>query len=339
MTGYEEPCGPEDTGVPREDAGRTASFAVAEAQAGQRLDRVLAEYLPEISRSRLKALILAGAVTSQGAALKQPAAKVTAGQRLTLLIPPAEAAEPQAEAIPLDILYEDTALLVLNKPAGLVVHPAAGNETGTLVNALLAHCGDSLTGIGGVKRPGIVHRLDKDTSGVMVVAKTESVHAALSAAFAARDIERLYKAVVWGLPSPSSGEIEGNIGRSPRNRKKMAVLASGGKPSLTRYRVTRSLSGGAAALVECRLATGRTHQIRVHMTEIGHPLIGDPLYGGATKARLARLDPAAAEAARAFPRQALHAATLGFTHPESGERLRFVTNLPHDIEQLIHSLE
>jgi 23S rRNA pseudouridine1911/1915/1917 synthase len=315
------------------------SVTAESGEAGERIDRLLAQRLPALSRSRLKGLIEGGNLTVEGARVVQPSAKVRAGQRLVLTLPPAEEADPKAEAIALDILYEDEDLLVLNKPAGMVVHPAPGNESGTLVNALIAHCGESLTGIGGVKRPGIVHRLDKDTSGVMVAAKTESAHTALSAAFAARDIDRRYQAVVWGLPSPSKGEIEGNIGRSPRNRKKMAVVPGGGKPALTRYSVVKSLAGGGAALVECKLMTGRTHQIRVHMTEIGHPLIGDPLYGGPSRQRLSRLSPGAAAAARAFPRQALHAATLGFKHPRSGEYLNFVTNLPLDIVDLIQSLE
>jgi len=315
------------------------SVTVESGEAGERLDRLLAARLPALSRSRLKGLIEGGNLTLEGAPVTQPSAKVKAGQKIALTVPAAEDAEPEAEAIALEILYEDADLLVLNKPPGMVVHPAPGNESGTLVNALIAHCGESLTGIGGVKRPGIVHRLDKDTSGVMVAAKTESAHTALSAAFAARDIDRRYQAVVWGLPNPSKGEIEGNIGRSPRNRKKMAVVPGGGKTALTRYKVVRSLSGGGAALVECKLMTGRTHQIRVHMTEAGHPLIGDPLYGGASRARLARLSPAGAKAASAFPRQALHAATLGFRHPRSGKNLEFATNLPLDIEDLIQSLE
>ncbi|MEJ1996156.1 MAG: RluA family pseudouridine synthase [Limibacillus sp.] len=315
------------------------SVTAESGEAGERIDRLLAQRLPALSRSRLKGLIEGGNLTVEGARVVQPSAKVRAGQRLVLTLPPAEEADPKAEAIALDILFEDEDLLVLNKPAGMVVHPAPGNESGTLVNALIAHCGESLTGIGGVKRPGIVHRLDKDTSGVMVAAKTESAHTALSAAFAARDIDRRYQAVVWGLPSPSKGEIEGNIGRSPRNRKKMAVVPGGGKPARTRYSVVKSLAGGGAALVECKLMTGRTHQIRVHMTEIGHPLIGDPLYGGPSRQRLSRLSPGAAAAARAFPRQALHAATLGFKHPRSGEYLNFATNLPLDIVDLIQSLE
>jgi 23S rRNA pseudouridine1911/1915/1917 synthase len=239
----------------------------------------------------------------------------------------------------LDILYEDEVLIVVNKPAGLVVHPAAGNPDRTLVNALIAHCGDSLRGIGGVRRPGIVHRLDKDTSGIMVVAKTETAQASLSAQFAERSIGRVYRAVVWGLPSPAEGEIVGNIGRSPHNRKKMAVVARGGKPAMTRYKVVRGLARGGAALVDCTLLTGRTHQIRVHMTHAGHPLIGDPIYGRGSRQRLAALPGHARQAVAAFPRQALHAGSLSFNHPITQERLTFTSNLPRDIRDLIDSLE
>ena len=226
-------------------------------------------------------------------------------------------ATPQPQAIPFTILYEDADLIVLDKPAGLVVHPAPGNEDGTLVNALLAHCGEQLTGIGGERRPGIVHRLDKDTSGVMVVAKTQFANAALTAAFAARDLDRAYLALVWGLPNPLAGEIEGAIGRDQRDRKRMAVLTHGGKPALTRYRTMRTWQA-AVALLECRLATGRTHQIRVHLASRGHPVVGDPLY-----LRRCRQPPACCRSRSAsssldFPRQALHAARLGFAHPRTG---------------------
>jgi 23S rRNA pseudouridine1911/1915/1917 synthase len=239
----------------------------------------------------------------------------------------------------LDIRYEDEHLLVVDKPAGLVVHPAPGNLDRTLVNALLAHCGDSLVGIGGVKRPGIVHRLDKDTSGLMVVAKSELAHARLAADFAARRISRAYFAVVWGVPLPPSGEIAGNIGRSPVNRKKMAVLPRGGRAALTRYRVLREFRGIAAAL-ECRLATGRTHQIRVHLSERGHPLIGDPLYGSSRTGRRSKLLPESVRGpVTAFPRQALHAQTLGFIHPISQESLEFKSELPSDIKLLLDMLE
>jgi 23S rRNA pseudouridine1911/1915/1917 synthase len=243
-----------------------------------------------------------------------------------------------AQAIPLAIRFEDEHLIVVDKPAGLVVHPAPGNPEGTLVNALLAHCGDSLAGIGGVRRPGIVHRLDKDTSGLLVVAKTELAHRALSRDFAGRRIERAYSAFVWGVPVPTTGEISGNIGRSPRNRKKMAVVPEGrGRSAVTRYRVERRYADHAA-LIECRLLTGRTHQIRVHLSHAGHSLIGDPVYGTRSGRAAARLGPAGA-AISAFPRQALHARLLGFTHPATGEKLRFESPLPADLAELKRNLE
>jgi 23S rRNA pseudouridine1911/1915/1917 synthase len=244
--------------------------------------------------------------------------------------------------MPLAVRFEDPHLIVIDKPAGMVVHPAPGNPEGTLVNALLAHCGPSLAGIGGVRRPGIVHRLDKDTSGLLVAAKTDPVHRALSRDFAARRIERAYSAFVWGMPVPASGEIAGNIGRSPTNRKKMAVVAeTRGKPAVTRYRVERRFGADGiwrAALVECRLLTGRTHQIRVHLAHNGHPLIGDPVYGGRTGRAAAQLGPAGA-AAVAFPRQALHARLLGFHHPATGEWLTFESPLPADMAELESNLE
>lgn len=314
-----------------------AGFTTESEDVGNRVDRVIAERLPELSRSRVKALIEAGRVTVDGAALTQPSAKVRLGQVIRLDVPPPADDHPAAQAIDLTILYEDDQVVVLDKPAGLVVHPAPGNRDQTLVNALLAHCGDSLAGIGGVRRPGIVHRLDKDTSGVMVVAKTDRAHASLSEAFAEHSIERAYQAVVWGVPQPREGDIEGPIGRSPINRKKMAVVPSG-KPAFTHYRVIRPL-GLAASLVECRLRTGRTHQIRVHMTEIGHSLIGDPVYGRVRANRLKALSPAAATEVAGLQRQALHACVLGFTHPVTGQRLRFESAFPADLATLVRSLE
>ena len=317
--------------------------------AGERLDRLLAAALPQLSRSRLKALIEEGQVSSGGAAVTSPAAKVKAGQTFAIIIPEARPVALAAQAIPLEILFEDKDLIVLNKPAGLVVHPAAGNPDHTLVNALIAHCGPGLeerlkgglTGIGGELRPGIVHRLDKDTSGLMVAAKSEAAHRGLVEQFSARTIERSYLALAWGLPRPAEGTITGNIGRSPRNRKKMAVLRRGGRPAETGYKVLRSFQNGLVSLVECRLKTGRTHQIRVHMAEIGHPLLGDPLYGrGGTGSRRARSLPEAAQAAlAALGRQALHARTLGFQHPLTGDALQFESELPPDIGALISSLE
>ncbi len=321
------------------EPAKTYKIAVAKAEAGERLDRLLAARLPDLSRSRLKNLIEAARLSAGGQTIVEPSYRVKPGQRLVLAVPAAAPARPQAQAIPLDVLFEDAALIVIDKPPGLVVHPAPGNPDRTLVNALLAHCGEALTGIGGERRPGIVHRLDKGTSGVMVAAKTQAAHAGLVASFAAREIERAYLAVVWGLPEPRSGEIAGNIGRSPRNRKKMAVLQRGGRPARTRYRVLEALADGQASLVECRLLSGRTHQIRVHMAAHGHPLLGDPLYGRAGGPRARRLAGPAQTALEALGRQALHARTLGFRHPVSGEALRFESEIPLDIKRLIDTLE
>ena len=311
------------------------------AAAGTRADRFLAGAVEGLSRSRVKALIEAGLATRDGAPLTDPAEAVRAGARYALRIPPAVAAAPAAQAIPLTILFEDAHLIVLDKPAGLVVHPAPGNRDGTLVNAVLAHAGEELSGIGGEARPGIVHRLDKDTSGVMVVAKTERAHTALSAAFAARDLDRAYLALVWGLPGARAGEIEAAIGRHPTDRKRMAVVAPkgarGGKPALTRWALERGF-GAAAALLRCRLATGRTHQIRVHLAHINHPIIGDPVYLRRTPSAARLLPEPARAAALAFPRQALHAETLGFRHPVTGQALSFRAAPPPDMAALIELL-
>lgn len=306
--------------------------------AGQRADRFLAARIGTISRARVKSLIEAGEVTCNGAALISPAEPVRASATYTLRVPPPLPAAPLPQAIPFTILYEDADILVLDKPAGLVVHPAPGNPDGTLVNALLAHCGDTLAGIGGERRPGIVHRLDKDTSGVMVVAKNDAAMTALAAAFAAHDLDRAYLALCWGIPVPASGEIEGPIGRDPGDRKRMAVRPEGrGKPALTRYR-TRRVFAGAVALLECRLATGRTHQIRVHLTSRCHPLVGDKLYLRRPP-RYARALPAGTRAALlAFPRQALHAASLGFAHPRTAAPLFFETPPPPDMQGLLDTL-
>ncbi|WP_369923829.1 RluA family pseudouridine synthase [Roseomonas sp. FDAARGOS_362] len=313
-------------------------FIATPEQAGQRLDRVLAEVSGALSRSRVKALIEAGEALRDGQPVANPSEAVRPGARYILHVPPPELATPQAQAIPLTILYEDPHLIVLDKPAGLVVHPAPGNLDGTLVNALLAHAGEELTGIGGEKRPGIVHRLDKDTSGVMVVAKSEAAHHALSEAFASRDLDREYLALVWGLPSPGRGEIEGDIGRHPMDRKRMAVVTRNGKHALTRY-ATEQAWAAACALLRCRLATGRTHQIRVHLSHKGHPLVGDPVYLRRTPASAKSLGPEAREALLAFPRQALHAATLGFRHPVTGEALSFSAPLPPDMAALLDVLK
>lgn len=305
---------------------------------GARLDKVLAVAWPDQSRSRIKALIEDGHLRVNGDAARKMSAKVKQDDVFELVIPPAEPAEPIAENIKLDVLYEDDDLLVINKPAGMVVHPAAGNESGTLVNALLAHCGDSLSGIGGVKRPGIVHRLDKDTSGAMVVAKNDTAHRALSTLFSEdkENIDRAYLAVVWGVPRPLAGDIEGNIGRSPRNRKKMTVLRTGGKYALTHYKTLQSRDDSLASLVECRLATGRTHQIRVHMTHIGHSLVCDPVYGRNKNSQKCNLE--TQELLNAFNKQALHARTLGFIHPRTGEYISTTAPLPDDLNALIESL-
>jgi 23S rRNA pseudouridine1911/1915/1917 synthase len=316
----------------------TTTIRACAGDAGQRLDRVLALHLPELSRTRLKYLIESGNVTENGVTLRDPSLRVRYDQNFVVILPQIEDAAPLAQPIALEIQFEDAHLIVIDKPAGMVVHPAPGNPDGTLVNALLAHCGASLSGIGGVRRPGLVHRLDKDTSGLMVVAKTEPAHHALSRDFAARGIDRAYTAFAWGVPSVLAGEIAGNIGRSGVNRKKMAVVAKEkGKPAITRYRVERAFKIHATQL-ECRLATGRTHQIRVHFAHIGHPLIGDPVYGTRAGRSVARTGPSGAQIA-AFPRQALHARSLGFTHPVEKRLMQFESPLPVDLRELIRSLE
>ncbi|NKC33756.1 RluA family pseudouridine synthase [Roseomonas sp. BU-1] len=310
--------------------------------AGLRADRFLTDSLSAatngLSRSRVKALIEAGQASRGGVRVHDPAEPVRPGEVYALHLPPPEDAQPQPQAIPLAVLFEDRHLIVLDKPAGLVVHPAPGNLDGTLVNAVLAHAAEDLTGIGGEKRPGIVHRLDKDTSGVMVVAKSERAHTALSEAFANRDLDREYLALAWGLPSPLAGEITGDIGRHPMDRKRMAVVTRNGKHALTRYRTERAF-GTACALLRCRLATGRTHQIRVHLAHIGHPLVGDPVYLRRAPATARNLPAATREALLDFPRQALHAATLGFRHPVTGEALSFSAPLPADLAGLLQRLE
>jgi 23S rRNA pseudouridine1911/1915/1917 synthase len=319
------------------EPGELRILAPANAQ-GQRIDRFLAEALGTLSRSRVKALIEQGLARRDDVLLREPDEAVRPGALYTLRLPPPAIARPAPQNIPVTILYEDAHLIVLDKPAGLVVHPAPGNEDGTLVNALLGHYGDSLPGIGGERRPGIVHRLDKDTSGVMVVAKTQEAMTGLTAIFAARDLHRAYLALVWGVPAPPMGVIEGAIGRDPHDRKRMAVRQHGGKVALTRYRTLHTWHGGLA-LVECRLATGRTHQIRVHLASRGYPVVGDPVY-------LRRIPAAArlvAEPARTrlldFPRQALHAAQLGFRHPITQVELSFETPIPADFNALIALLD
>jgi 23S rRNA pseudouridine1911/1915/1917 synthase len=317
----------------------TFTRTAAPEHEGQRIDRFLADAIAGLSRSRVKSLIEERRLTRDGHPVTQPAESVRAHAIYALHLPAATPAIPQAQDIPFPILFEDRDLLVLDKPAGLVVHPAPGNEDGTLVNALLAHCGESLTGIGGERRPGIVHRLDKDTSGVMVVAKTELANTALTQAFAARDLDRFYLALCWGLPNPLAGEIEGAIARDPRDRKRMAVRpdSSRGKEALTRYR-TLAHHDGAASLLECRLATGRTHQIRVHLASRGLPIVGDPVYLRRLPAAAKSLAPDLRALLLDFPRQALHAARLGFRHPRTGAALSFTTPPPADMAYLLARL-
>lgn len=314
------------------------AIAAAPDEAGERLDRFFARHLPGLSRSRIKNLILDGMARRGERPARDPSEPVQAGEQYALTIPEAAPALPRPEAIPLTVLYEDADLIVIDKPAGLVVHPAPGNYEGTLVNALLAHCGESLTGIGGEKRPGIVHRLDKETSGVMVAAKTELAHARLSEIFAQRDLDRHYRALCWGVLSPATGEIEGAIGRDPRDRKRMAVRSSGGRDALTYYR-TMKIWRLAASLLDVKLATGRTHQIRVHLAHRGHPIIGDPVYLRRVPAA-ARLLPAELRGELLdFPRQALHAASLAFAHPRTGVPLAFQTDPPADMQALLAALD
>jgi len=313
------------------------TFRAGPEQAGERLDRALSQALGQYSRARLKSLIEQGLVERDGATIAEPSHRVKPGEIFTVTVPETAPTTIAAQELPLRIAFEDADLVVVDKPAGLVVHPAPGNPDRTLVNALIAHCGDSLKGIGGELRPGIVHRLDKDTSGLLVAAKSETAMRHLADLFARHAVERAYRALVWGVPARSEGRIEGNIGRDPRNRKRMAIRREGGKPAATRWRVLERF-GEAAALIECRLETGRTHQIRVHMTALGHPLIGDPVYGRASRPRLSRLPAAARALAEAFPRQALHAGVLGFPHPADGRSIRLVSEIPDDMQRLLLAL-
>ncbi len=313
------------------------SITISEGPA--RLDKALADACPGLSRSRLKALILEGGVTRNGEPATDPAAKVNAGDEITVTVPPPAPAAPEGQAIPLNVVFEDEHLIVVDKPAGLVVHPAPGNPDKTLVNALIAHCGESLKGIGGVARPGIVHRLDKDTSGLMVAAKTAKVHEALSKLFARRDIARSYLALVRGRPNPRKGTVDTHIDRSRHNRKKMAVTKTSGRHAVTHYEAQKSYgpkSDPWASLVKCKLETGRTHQIRVHLAHIGHPVVGDPLYGSGMKLKGGKAAPGAL---KTFPRQALHAAELGFAHPVTGATLHFKSLVPDDFASLINDLK
>jgi len=302
---------------------------IAPAADGWRLDRALADAVPTLSRERLKVLIASGAVTRDGLMVRDAARKAAAGDRLLVAVPVPTQPHNEAQDIPLVVAYEDEHLIVIDKPAGLVVHPAAGNLDGTLVNALLHHCEGSLSGIGGVARPGIVHRIDKDTSGLMVAAKTDRAHEGLARQFHDHSIDRRYRAIVGGVPRPAEGKVDAPLARSATNRKKIAIV-QGGKRAVTHFRTMQLLRD--AALVECRLETGRTHQVRVHMASIGHALLGDPVYGrtkGAQKALLETLG---------FRRQALHAAHLGFIHPVKSTALAFDSVMPADMQELFTEL-
>jgi len=320
-------------------------LTVGATDAGERLDRVLAAHLKELSRSRLKTLILAGHIAMDGRTIRDPDTRVNAGAEIVVAVPPPEPAIPAPETIPLAIVYEDDELIVIDKPRGLVVHPAAGNPTGTLVNALIAHCGASLSGVGGVRRPGIVHRLDKDTTGLMVVAKTDRAHRALAAQFAdhgrSGPLQRGYLAFAWGVPDRPKGVIDKPIDRHPHARDKMAVR-EGGREALTHWEVVetfrRTDGDKVASLIECRLETGRTHQIRVHLASIGHPILGDDVYGAGFRTKAAHLTPTAREALGSLGRQALHAYLLGFEHPLENGYLEFRSELPADLEALRRGL-
>jgi len=307
----------------------TIEIALDAGHAGWRLDRALAAQVPALSRERLKVLTKAGALTRDGKAVRDPATKVKGDERFVLAVPAPEPAHNEPQEIPLPIIYEDEHLLVVDKPAGLVVHPAAGNRDGTLVNALLHHCGGSLSGIGGVARPGIVHRIDKDTSGLLVVAKHDKAHEGLARQFADHSIDRRYLAIVSGVPRQLEGSVDAPLARSPQNRKKIAIVPRG-KRAVTHWKRLELLDD--AALVECRLETGRTHQVRVHMASIGHPLVGDPVYSrsGRTHGKLLK--------ELEFYRQALHAAELGFTHPVTKRRLSFSSPMPPDMQELMARL-
>jgi 23S rRNA pseudouridine1911/1915/1917 synthase len=310
---------------------QTIDIRLEPAHAGWRLDRALAASLPTLSRERLKGLIRSGALEGKSGAVRDPAIKVKGDEELRLAVPEPAPAHNVPQDIPLTIPFEDEHLLVVDKPAGLVVHPAAGNPDGTLVNALLHHCGGSLSGIGGVARPGIVHRIDKDTSGLLVVAKTDVAHEGLARQFAAHSVDRRYLAIVTGVPKASDGVVDAPLARSATNRKKIAIVRGDrGKRAVTHWKRLGVLAD--AALVECRLETGRTHQVRVHMASMGHPLIGDPVYGrsGGTHGKLLK--------ELNFARQALHAAELGFTHPVTKRRLSFESRMPPDMQELMRAL-
>jgi 23S rRNA pseudouridine1911/1915/1917 synthase len=320
-------------------------WLLEDGMAAERLDRVLARLQADLSRSRLQALIRDGQVAVDDTPVLDPNRKVAGGVRITLTVPPPVPAEPAGEAMDLTIVYEDDDVIVIDKPPGLVVHPAAGHDSGTLVNALIAHCGESLSGIGGVKRPGIVHRLDKDTSGLLVVAKNDLAHQALAAQFADHGrtgpLERAYLAILWGVPERRRGTVEAALARSTHNREKIVVVGEDrGRYAITHYELLEGLppANPIASLVRCELETGRTHQIRVHMAHLGHPLLGDATYGSGFKTKANRLSEPQKEALNALNRQALHAAILGFEHPRRGEFMRFESPLPLDMAALLQAL-
>ena len=331
-----------------DDAGGpdVAAFTVGADEAGTRLDKALALHAAQenlaLSRTRLKELVAGGFVHLDGAVAASPSLKLRAGARVLFEVPPPLDAAPEPEAIRLAVAFEDDDLIVVDKAAGLVVHPAPGHPRGTLVNALLHHCGTGLSGIGGIRRPGIVHRLDKDTSGLLVAAKSERAHRGLAELFAdhgrSGSLVREYVAVVWGHPDRRQGRIEAAIGRHPHHRDRMAVVPDAkGRQAVTHWALEEAF-GQAAAGLRCRLETGRTHQIRVHMAEIGHPLLGDPVYGSGFRTKASPLGEAARAALAALDRQALHAATLGFTHPVTGEALLFESAPPADLASLTSAL-
>jgi 23S rRNA pseudouridine1911/1915/1917 synthase len=323
------------------NSGQRLEVTVGGDEGSSRLDRVLAVRLPQLSRSRLKALILAGSVATKSAPVRDPAYHVISGDTITIDVPEAVAAEPKGEDIALDIAYEDDDLIVIDKPKGLVVHPAAGHETGTLVNALIAHCGASLSGIGGVRRPGIVHRLDKDTTGLMVAAKNDRAHQSLTGQFADHGrtgaMRRGYMAFVWGVPNRQRGTVDAPIDRHPHAREKMAVRDSG-REAITHWEIQETFNGRdgkpVAALLACQLETGRTHQIRVHLAHIGHPLMGDAVYGPHFKTKASHLGPQSQTALEALGRQALHAYLLVLKHPQNGAILEWISDLPSDLTLL-----
>lgn len=317
----------------QDEGGDSLVLFVSAEAAGERLDRVLAALAPQLSRARLQGLIAEGRVTRDGVTVRSASEKAVGDLAYVIDVPPPAPAEPEPEDLPLTVLFEDEHLIVIDKPSGMATHPAPGSETGTLVNALLYRLAGRLSGVGGVARPGIVHRLDKDTSGVMVVAKTDAAHAGLAALFADRDLDRRYTAFSRGVPKTPEGRVETQLGRSAHDRKKMSVLRSGGRRAATTWNTERTYGVGErplAAKLSCKLETGRTHQIRVHMAHLGAPLLGDAVYGSGPPAAAVR----EAIAAAGLSRQALHAATLGFIHPVTGETMRFESALPEDLRRL-----